>query len=394
MSGFGQTARGALLIAGTSIGGGMLALPVLTSQAGFLPSLLLYLACWLFMVCTGLLFLEISLWMQRDANIVSMSERTLGVGGKIAAWLLYLFLFYSLTLAYIVGSGELIVELLSQAVTLTSWQGQLFFLVLFAPFIYAGARWIGFLNVPLMIGLGLSYLFFVILGVTHVDTVLLARRDWSQLGMALPITFTAFAYQGIIPTLVTYLDRDVRQVRLAILVGSFLPFIAYVIWQWLILGIVPAEGPNSLAEALEKGQNAVHPLKNILNVSGVYVAGQFFAFFALVTSFFGVTLGLFDFLADGFKIKKDLPGKLLLCVMIFVPPLLFAVVHPHVFLIALDHAGGLGCALLLGLLPVLMVWSGRYYLGLRGDYQVGGGRVLLVLLAAFVVLELICEFFF
>jgi tyrosine-specific transport protein len=212
--------------------------------------------------------------------------------------------------------------------------------------------------------------------------------------MALPITFTAFAYQGIIPTLVTYLDRDVRQVRLAILVGSFLPFIAYVIWQWLILGIVPAEGPNSLAEALEKGQNAVHPLKNILNVSGVYVAGQIFAFFALVTSFFGVTLGLFDFLADGFKIKKDLPCKLLLCVMIFVPPLLFAVVHPHVFLIALDHAGGLGCALLLGLLPVLMVWSGRYYLGLRGDYQVGGGRVLLVLLAAFVVLELICEFFF
>jgi tyrosine-specific transport protein len=85
---------GTLLVAGTSIGGGMLALPVLTSLGGFAPSLVIYFFCWLFMASTGLLFLEISLWMPEEANIVSMAERTLGKVGKFFSWGLYLFLFY------------------------------------------------------------------------------------------------------------------------------------------------------------------------------------------------------------------------------------------------------------------------------------------------------------
>lgn len=380
--------KGALLIAGTTIGGGVLALPILTGVAGFIPSLAIYLLCWLFMATTGLLFLEISLWLNKDANIVTMAEKTLGLPGKIVAWGLYLFLFYCLTLAYIVGSGDILIQALSHVTTLQPWQGQLLFLALFGPFVYAGARFVGHLNLFLMLGLGLSYLGFVFLGAPHVDTSLLMRSDWGYLWLALPITFTAFAYQGTIPTLVTYLERDVQAIRWSIIIGSFIPFIAYVIWQALILGIVPLE---SITETLERGQNAVYPLRNALNTSTVYIVGQYFAFFALVTSFFGVTLGLLDFLADGLSIKKDMWGKIFLCALIFVPPFLFALVHPHVFLMALDYAGGFGTSLLLGLLPVLMVWRGRYHLKMKGEYEVKGGRPLLLLLMAFVFIEVACQ---
>lgn len=391
MSNYGTLFRGTLLVAGTSIGGGMLALPVLTSPAGFFPSIFIYLLCWLFMACTGLLFLEISLWMKKDANIVSMATHTLGRGGKAAAWALYLFLFYCLLLAYIVGAGNLMVDAFSHIVQLKDWQGQLLFLLIFGSMIYLGANFVGRINIYLMLGLALSYLIFVILGLPHVNTAFLSRSNWREVWTALPITFTAFAYQGIIPTLVNYMHRNVRLIRLAILVGSFLPLITYVIWQWLILGIVPPEGPGSLSEALQNGQNAVHPLKNILSYPGVFIVGEFFAFFAIVTSFFGVSLGLIDFLADGLKIKKSALGKLFLTALIFIPPFLFAIAHPHLFLIALDFAGGIGCALLLGLLPVLMVWSGRYYMKLKGEYQVSGGKILLILLAIFVFAELACE---
>jgi len=391
MTNYGTLIGGILLVAGTSIGGGMLALPVLTSQAGFFPSLCLYLSCWLFMMCTGLLFLEISLWMEGDANIITMASRTLGKWGKAAAWGLYLFLFYCLTLAYVVGAGDLIVEVMDKAIHLNEWQGQLIFLALFVPFVYAGARLVGRLNLFLMFGLGLSFCAFVLLGYPHVNRDFLLKNSWIHIWSALPITFTAFAYQGIIPTLISYLHRNVSMVRLAIIIGSFLPFIAYAIWQWLILGIVPAEGPGSLQEAMQNGQNAVQPLKTILAVPEVYVVGQYFAFFALVTSFFGVTLGLMDFLADGLKVEKTPLNKILLCVLIFLPPFLFALTHPHIFLVALDYAGGFGCALLLGLLPVLMVWKGRYRLGLKGEYQVSGGKWLLCTLIAFVLVELACE---
>ena len=85
---------GALLVAGTAIGAGMLALPVVPGMGGFRPATLIFLICWIFSACTGLLLLEICLWMPNDANIISMAHHLLGPIGKVAAWLLYIFLFY------------------------------------------------------------------------------------------------------------------------------------------------------------------------------------------------------------------------------------------------------------------------------------------------------------
>lgn len=385
----GSVMGGALLVAGTSIGGGMLALPVITGPGGFFPSLMLYFFCWLFMVCTGLLFLELSLWLHQDANIVTMAEKTLGVPGKALAWVLYLFLFYSLTLAYLVGCGDLASALFGGSIN--ECMGTLLFAFLTAPILYAGARFIGSLNAWFMTGLFFFYFAFVFLGHSYVNPDFLMYRNWLVSLGALPIVFTAFAYQGIVPSLIAYLGYNAQKTRLAIILGSIMPLIGYIIWQWLILGIVPIEGPNGLMDALKKGQTAVYPLRNFIGSPWIYVVGQFFAFFALITSFFGVTLGLMDFLADSLKIKKDQKGKLLLCVLIFIPPLVISLIHPGLFLQALDLAGGFGCALLLGLLPILMVWRGRYHLGYTSSLPLPGGRFVLVLLFLFVLFEIAFE---
>lgn len=384
----GTIAGGALLVAGTTIGGGMLALPVLTSPGGFFPSLVIYLASWLFMTLTGLLFLELSLHMEEGANIVTMADHTLGMWGKAVAWTLYLFLFYCLTVAYLVGCGD-ILSTLSQY-HLSRRLGPLLFLMIFAPFVYAGAKVVGKLNYFLMGGLALSYAAFVYLGAPEVKLSNLAPRNWGLSIFALPIAFTSFAYQGIVPTLVTYLGRDPWKVKASIWIGTSIPLITYAIWQWLILGIVPYEGSNGLRSALLEGRNAVYPLKDFLNNPYVFLIGQYFAFFALLTSFFGVTLGLFDFLADALKIKKTQKGKLSLSLLVFLPPLAIATLYPDVFLQALDYAGGYGCALLLGLLPVLMVAK------LRKDHpeylkEVGGGAFVLIALGLFVLFELVVE---
>lgn len=386
----GSVFGGSLLVAGTSIGGGMLALPVLTSVAGFVPSLFIYLLCWLFMASTGLLFLEISQWMKGEANIVSMAGYTLGRVGRYFAWLVYLFLFYCLTVAYMVGCGNIFVEFSQHQ--LPDKLGPFLFSLLFAPLILIPTVLATRLNVGLVAGLALSYFGFVFLGFQYVQPALLKFADWSYSFKVLPIAFTSFAYQGIIPTLATFMHHDAKNIRKAILFGSFIPFIAYLIWQWLILGIVPVEGEHGLKEALALGQNAVYPLKFFINNEAVYWLGQAFAFFALVTSFLGVTLGLRDFLADGLKIEKDVKGKIILALLVLIPPLFIAMSHPHIFLIALDYAGGFGCALLLGLLPILMVWRGRYSLGLPFYPQLQGGRISLFILGLFVMIELIGEF--
>lgn len=387
----GTLFKGILLVAGTSIGGGMLALPVLTSLGGFFPALLVYFLCWIFMASTGLIFLEISLALPEGANIVSMSEKTLGLPGKIFSWIMYLFLFYCLSLAYTVGCGALVAQALGP--NISEVYGPLIFVLLFSPIVFAGTKVVGKVNQFLMYGLCLTFLGFVFLGFKFINTEMLLYRHWNFIFMAFPIAFTSFAYQGIIPTLVSYLDRDVSLIRKAIIIGSFATFITYIIWQALIQGIIPTEGPGGLAEALTNEQDAIAPLKNFIDATTVSLLGQFFAFFALVTSFFGVTLGLMDFLADGLNVKKTASGKLLLCTLIFVPSLLLSYTHPHLFLTALTYAGGYGCALLLGALPVVMVWVLRYRLGVRSDYVFPGGKIVLIGLFLFVIFEIICQVF-
>lgn len=380
----GSMWKATLLVAGTSIGGGMLAMPVLTAQAGFAPSLVVYLACWIFMASTGLLFLEIVSWMHREANIISMASQTIGKGGKVIAWILYLFLFYCLTLAYVVGGGNFFADVFQTP----SWAGMLIFVAIFGSIVYLGPKWVGRINAWLVLGLAVAYAGFVALGIPYIQLDRLHAADWAWAPNALPIAFAAFAYQGSVPTLAHYLDYDTKKTRLAILSGTFIAIITYSIWQGLILGIVP---PAILQETLVQGQSAVHPLRESIGNPAVFLVGQFFAFFALTTSFLGVTLGLSDFLADGLNIKKTPKGRLLLAGLIFIPPLILGDMNPTIFLQALDYAGGYGCALLLGVLPIVMVWIGRYWQKRKGEPILPGGRVVLVLLMAFVLFELAVE---
>ena len=387
----GSIFGGALLVAGTSVGAGMLALPVFSALGGFLPAIVIYFICWAFMAGAGLLMLEATLWSSGETNIVSMAESTLGPLGKFVAWGLYIFLFYSLNVAYIAGGGKLIADLLGM--TEMVWVAPLFFVALFGPVVLIGARAVDRTNVLLMIGLILSYIIFVMLGIKHVKIENLMRADWPMSLLSVPIAITSFGYQGIVPTITTYMRRDVKKTRRVILIGSAIPFVIYALWEWLVLGIVPLTGPRGLAEALISGDSVVRPLSATLHSEKLLMVSLVFAFCALVSSFLGVSLGVRDFLADGLKIKKTQKGKLLISALIFIPPIIISMTYPSIFLTALKVGGGLGCTLLLGLLPVLMVWQGRKKQQ-KAPYRFFGGKVTLALMILFVIAELTIEFIY
>ncbi len=87
-----STLSAVLLVAGTCIGGGMLALPIATGISGFLPSLLVMAICWFSMTATALLLLEASLWMEEGAHIITMTSTILGRWGDVCpGFCMYLF---------------------------------------------------------------------------------------------------------------------------------------------------------------------------------------------------------------------------------------------------------------------------------------------------------------
>jgi len=377
---FGHVTGGMLLVCGTSVGAGMLALPVVTAAGGFWPALLIFFICYFFMMCTGLLLMEIALKMPEDSNIISMAKHYFGTKGKIFAWVLYLFLFYLLSVAYVSGAGEIF----HQAFDIPNHLASIIFCFTLASVVICGAKIVDRLNYVFMIGLVLTYVLFAFIGVPYIDFSNLSYSNTPKAFLALPVIFTSFSYQGLIPSLTYYMNKDEKKLRLSIILGTTLTFIIYFIFQLLIFGIVPIE--NILS-----AKTAVEPLKTTINVSIIYPIAQVFALLAIVTSFLGVTLGLFDFLADGLNIEKKGSKKLLIASITFIPPLLVALTNPDLFLVALGYAGGIGCALLLGLLPVLMVYSARYVKKETYSPQLFGGRAMLWFLMAFVVFELAIE---
>jgi tyrosine-specific transport protein len=385
------TLGASLLVAGTSIGAGMLGLPVITGPVGFFPSLVVLFLCWAFMAATGFLFAELAVWMKGEVNILTMAKKTLGEKGRWFAWVLYLFLFYSLLVAYLVGGSGLLADLLPIKASVTSMV--VLFTVVYVTTISLGRKIVDPLNRVCLGILIAAYFGFVAIGASWIKKSLLLEQNWNLAWTALPIAFTSFGYQGIIPTLAHWLDYDTRRIRLSILCGTLLTLFVYIVWQGLILGIIPVDGPHGLTEALQQGHNAIHPLQFVTNSELVWTFGRIFAFFAISTSFLGVGTGLVDFWADGLKMdKKVFASKICLLVLAFLPPFLIALFYPNIFLEALNYAGGFGSALLLGALPILMVYAAKW----KKDAplfksQFLGKKWVLILLLAFVIFEIGCE---
>ncbi len=381
----GTVLSAAFLVGGTCIGGGMLALPVATGLSGFVPSIVMMAVCWLAMTLTALLFTEISLWMEEGVHIITMSSRILGPLGKAIAWILYLFICYASLVAYTAGGGIQISSTLQAllGITLSKGWSCALFVMLFGGIIYFGNVIVGRINSILFIAMIGAYIALVGVGAGEVKPILLEYKNWGTALLAVPLLLTSFSFQTMVPSLTPYLKRHAKALRVAIVAGTSIAFIVYLIWQFLILGIVPVEGQNGLVEALERGEPATQFLGSHVNGHWVAKIAEYFAFFAIITSFLGIGLGLFDFLSDGLKIKERGIGNVALAILVIVPTLFFAIYFERAFLVALETSGGYGDTILNGIMPALMVWIGRYKMGYSGDYKLPGGKPLLFLIIVF-----------
>ena len=389
----GRLISSMFLVSGTCIGGGMLALPVSTGISGFFPSIFMMTLCWLAMTASALLLLEVNLWMKEGAHVITMASTLLGPVGKIVSWCVYLFISYASLVAYTAAGGSLVIHGVDNLLGLDIsrvW-GCLFFIIFFGSIIYLGNRFVGRVNTILFVAMIISYFALVGTGISEVKRELLFHRYWPTSILAIPLLLTTFSFQTMLPSLTPYLKRNAWALRWAIIGGTTITFIVYLIWEWIVLGIVPVSGPNSLIVALEVGEPITQYLRGHVNSQWVSIIAEYFAFFALVTSFLGISLGLFDFLSDGLNIPNRGKGKVLISLLIIIPTFIFVAYFERIFLLALDTSGGFGDSILNGIMPVLMVWVGRYIYQFPAEHRTPGGKPLLVAVFLFFAGALVLE---
>lgn len=366
---------GILLIAGTSIGGGMLALPVANAATGFWSSSLFLLLCWAIMTLGAFFILEASLYLPTGTHMISMAAATMGNGGLLLAWSSYLFLLYTLLSAYISGSSDVLASLFAMSgITLSSWQSSLLFTLLFGLIVYGGIRRVDQLNRLLMFGKLTAYVILVVLIAPHIQIRYLDGGDARNVVGSMMILITSFGFAIIVPNLRDYFNDDVKTLKRVVFVGSLIPLICYLAWDAVIMGSLPTRGDQGLA-SLMNNEHATSALTLMLSdrihnrlINSCF---DFFTSICMLTAFLGVSLCLISFLADGLKTEQRGWSGLGLFALTFVPPLLIVLYYPGAYIHALNYAG-LFCVILLLLLPVLMTVFGRHRYSSR--YQVPGGR--------------------
>ena len=378
---------GTFLIAGTMIGAGMLGLPLVTGVAGFFPGILITLAVWFFMYCTGLLFLEVTLWMPDGSNVLSISGRFFGKGGRLLSGGMFIFLYYCLMIAYFAAGAPILAE--AVGIAPTSWQGFTLFGAIFTVIVAIGPKSIDRANIMLSVAMVATWLILIGGGGDQVQLPRLTYTKWSAMIFAMPILFGAFGFHNVIPSLCTYLKRDKRALRIAIFWGSVLPLIVYLVWQWLIIGAIPQD---IIMKTLESGTPITSAFQSVSGEKYFILIGRFFAFFAIVTSTLGVSFSMVDFLGDGFKVVRRTGWKRIgLTVLTFAPPLILAGFNPDVFATALGIAGGFGEAFLNGLLPIGLLWVGKYTWKLKADLKWLENRGVLSFLIIYALFVIVLE---
>ncbi|XP_073265593.1 LOW QUALITY PROTEIN: uncharacterized protein [Populus alba] len=391
----GSLSSAIFLVAGTTIGVGILAIPAesVTQESGFLASSVACILCWIFMVTTGLLIAEVNVNTMCElgsggVSLVSMAKRTLGVAGvQFSCWS-YIFIHYALLIAYVARSSDILTNFLG----IPLWESATLFSLVFGGICYFGSqRFIGAVNGVLVFGIIISFTSLVVAasGDLHLDALL--KANFSAVPMSIPIIALSFVYQNVVPVLCTNLEGNLSKVRTAIVLGTAIPLGLFLVWDGVILGSISTP---------EMADKIADPLQQLLSTNGVVGVTiiQAFSFLAIGTSYIGFVLGLSDFLADFLKLPAG-ENKPLPYILTLIPPLVLALLDPEIFFKALDFAGTYGVLVLFGIIPAAMAWSDRYSsssTSIKLQQLVPGGKVTLSLVmgaAGFIILSEILENF-
>ncbi|MEC8881719.1 MAG: aromatic amino acid transport family protein [Pseudomonadota bacterium] len=378
---------GASIVAGTAIGASMLSLPFISGVGGFIPACLIMVTCYLFAIITLLLFLEVTFYCSdTDANIISMAHMHLGKAGEVITWFCFLFLLYIISTSYISGGAELLESIVTPYWEIDTYICMIIFTVIFGLVAFQGVALLDKINQVLLLALLLSYAGLIIVIGPETKISYLSGGKPIYLISSIPITIAAFASHFVVPSLRKNFSANLTSIKKMLWIGSTIPLAVYLVYQYLIVALLPFDGPDGLF-AIAKSASPLSALQKTLASDGattIPLLMNVFSNCAILTSFLGVVLALSDFLEDGLGLAKYKNPQLICALLTLGPPLLISIIVPKEssgFLLALDLSGLL-VTFLFGILPVIMVWKARYVEKLSSVYTIPGGKVVLVVIFA------------
>lgn len=341
-----RTLGATLLVIGTSIGAGMLGIPLATAKIGFKSTVILFSFVFLVMLYSAIAYAKVSLKFSKNTNLDTYLDKACNKYQKYFIKTINIVFLYALLSAYGQGMSQSILSLLNiNSGFFIEIIPKVVFVTL-SLFITFNTKAVDLTNRVMSLGLILSYCFMVYSFFSKDVFTINTSNNYSlkDLISCIPLLITSFGFHLSIPSIKDYLNEDENALIKSITMGLSITFLIYCVWIFVIFNSVDAQSTSD-----------INSLFHIQNNYLLALAVSIFSLTAILSSFLGVGLGLKDFFFDitknKLKIKKY--TKSIAGVITFAPPIIFLTYSNTGFVQVLKFAG-LFATFLLIILPIFL----------------------------------------
>ncbi|SIO95137.1 aromatic amino acid transporter [Vibrio spartinae] len=383
---------GACIIASVCVGAGMLGLPSAGAGAWTTWSLIAITFTMIMMTLSGWMLLEAFKRYDLKVSFNTVTKDILGDNVNRINNLAVYFVGGILLYAYITSSGLI----LEGALGINNKISSILFVAIFSLFVWHSTRAVDRISIVLIAFMVLSFVFGISGLAVNIDANVLFDRiskesNYAPYAMAmLPIALTSFGYHHSVASMRCYYGSEHRA-KYAILGGTVIALCLYFIWMVSIYGNLPR---SNFGPVIAQGGNVdvlLAALGSVIDSDKVSHAINTFSMAAILSSFIGVGLGVFDFLADLFKFEDSKQGRTKTWAVTFIPPLLLSLLFPFGFVVAIGYAGA-AATIWACLIPALLARKSRTLEGGREGFMAPGGNAIIGMLIVFGIATAVFHF--
>ncbi len=383
---------GSCIIASVCVGAGMLGLPSAGSGAWTFWSLIAIAFTMIMMTVSGWMLLEAFKRYDLKVSFDTVTKDMLGSKVNHINNLAVYFVGGILLYAYTTSAGLILQGVLD----INNKIASVLFVAVFSIFVWHSTRAVDRISVVLIAFMGLSFVFGVSGLAANIDTSILFDRiseesSYAPYAMAmLPVALTSFGYHHSVASMRSYYGCEHRAKK-AILGGTAIALTLYFLWMISIYGNLPR---TEFGPVIEQGGNVealLAALGGAIDSDKVANAINAFSMAAILSSFIGVGLGVFDFLADFFKFEDTKQGRTKTWLATFLPPLVLSLLFPFGFVIAIGYAGA-AATVWACLTPAFLARKSRLMEGGNEGFMAPGGNAMIAVLITFGVLTAVFHF--
>ena len=365
-------------LVGFIIGAGILGIPYVVAQAGFLTGVLNIIVIGILILIMNLMLGEVVLRTRQHHQLTGYANKYLGKYGKYAMTISMILGLYGPLVAYILKEGEFLSAILSPIFGGSALLYSLIFAILGSLLIYLGLKFIEESEVLMVLLIMIILIGIAIFTIPHIDITNLGSFNIKNIFLPYGVVLFAFLGTGAIPEMREELKEYKYLMKKAIIIGSLIPLFVYLLFSFMIVGVTGKENVTD---------GALIGLGNVLG-QGIMKFGLIFGILTMATSFLAVGLAIKEMYNFDFKMRKSYASLLTCIVPIILFIIIFSMKINNAFYRVLDITGAIVFSLL-GIIVILMGLTAKKLGDRKPEYSIDGRIFFTVIIIIMFVLGFI-----